>query len=84
VLSSWLAKLQIVDVFSESVLLAYARLDVTSREMGRMMSKNDLWIAAMAMTQDAVLLTLDGDFLHLHPAMVRVEHCRPEELPKGP
>lgn len=32
---------------------------------------------------DHLLLTLDGDFLHLHPDLVRVEHCRPDDLPKG-
>lgn len=83
-LSKWLTKLQIIDVFSESILQAYARIDVTSRRLGRPMSKNDLWIAAMAMTHEAVLLTLDGDFLHLHPELVRVEHCRSDDLPKGP
>lgn len=52
---------------------AYARLDVESRKLGRRMGKNDLWIAAVACVQSAVILTTDSDFDHLHPTSVRVE-----------
>ncbi len=34
------------------------------------MSNNDAWIAASAKAAEAVLLTTDRDFLHLHP-----NHC---------
>ncbi len=53
----------------------YARLDHESRKLGRRMGKNDLWIAAVASVQGAVILTTDKDFDHLHPTMVRVERC---------
>ena len=37
------------------------------------MGKNDLWIAAVAAVQGAVILTTDKDFDDLHPTLVRVE-----------
>jgi predicted nucleic acid-binding protein len=55
------------------VIAAYARLDQESRKVGRTMGKNDLWIAAVAAVQGAVILTTDKDFDHLHPTHVRIE-----------
>jgi predicted nucleic acid-binding protein len=37
------------------------------------MGKNDLWIAATAHAMDAMLLTTDGDFDHLHNVFFEVQ-----------
>lgn len=50
----------------------YAELDTFSRSQGRKMGKNDLWIAASAATNNAILLTTDTDFDHLSPTHLRV------------
>jgi len=55
------------------VIQEYARLDHESRNIGRRMGKNDLWIAAVASVQGAVIVTTDEDFDHLNPAFVKVE-----------
>ena len=57
----------VVDINNGPVLSRYAELDVWSRSRGRRMGKNDLWIAATASVTGATLMTLDGDFDHLHP-----------------
>lgn len=61
------------DISADSVIQEYARLDHESRKMGRRMGKNDLWIAAVASVQGAIIVTTDQDFDHLHPALVKVE-----------
>lgn len=63
----------LAEISSEPVVTAYARLDHESRKLGRRMGKNDLWIAAVAAVQGAVILTTDKDFDHLHTGLVRVE-----------
>ena len=45
-----------------SLIKTYAELDQYSIQSGRVMGKNDLWIAATAVTQRATLITTDGDF----------------------
>lgn len=69
-----LRQLPVADISSEPVIQAYARLDFESREVGRRMGKNDLWIAAVACVQGGTILTTDKDFDHLHPDLVRVEY----------
>jgi tRNA(fMet)-specific endonuclease VapC len=73
-LDELLRQLPVADISSEQVIQAYARLDFESREAGRRMGKNDLWIAAVACVQGATILTTDKDFDHLHPDAVRVEY----------
>lgn len=68
-----LRELPVADVSSEAVIQAYARIDHESRQLGRRMGKNDLWIAAVASVQGAVLVTTDQDFDHLTPMLVKVE-----------
>lgn len=51
---------------SPPVLRAYAKIDSWSRTKGIRMGKNDLWIAATAHVTNAVLVTTDRDFDHLH------------------
>jgi tRNA(fMet)-specific endonuclease VapC len=63
----------VADISSEIVIREYARLDYASRNIGRRMGKNDLWIAAVASVQSAVIVTTDQDFDHLNPNLVKVE-----------
>ncbi len=53
----------------------YARIDHSSRKIGRRLGKNDLWIAALASVQEAAILTTDQDFDHLNPHHVKVEYA---------
>ncbi len=64
-LEGLLRELVVVDINHELVLRAYAQIDMFSQNVGRKMSKNDLWIAACASVASAVLMTCDGDFDHL-------------------
>ncbi len=86
-LNSILANLNYVDIeYNNTELLdAYAwiqaysqgksvgpngqRLQVSSRNMG----KNDLWIAATTYALNAILLTTDNDFDHLHNTFFEVK-----------
>lgn len=79
-LDALLRELPTADISSEAVIAAYANLDAVSRSMGRKMGKNDLWIAAVAKVLDAVILSTDGDFDHLHPKHVRVEYVSAQAL----
>lgn len=72
-LDALLRELPVADIHVEAVIDAYAELDHESMRLGRRMEKNDLWIAALAHVQGAVILTTDQDFDHLHPALVEVE-----------
>jgi tRNA(fMet)-specific endonuclease VapC len=72
-LDALLRELPVADISSEAVIQAYARIDHESRRTGRRMGKNDLWIAAVAAVQSAVVLTTDQDFEHLPTSVVRVE-----------
>jgi tRNA(fMet)-specific endonuclease VapC len=47
------------------VIDAYGEIDHLSRQLGRSMSKNDVWIAATARATRTRLLTIDLDFDHL-------------------
>lgn len=75
-----LRELPIADISSEAVIDAYAQLDNESRKLGRKMGKNDLWIAALAVVQSAVIVTTDKDFDHLNPQFVAVERIDPAML----
>jgi tRNA(fMet)-specific endonuclease VapC len=82
-LDALLRDLLVLDISSEDVLAAYARIDAESCAQGRRMGKNDLWIAASAAVLDAVILTTDADFDHLHPSIVRVERIVLDTLHDG-
>ena len=58
----WRITINTPDVFE-----AYAAIDAFSESIGTSMGKNDVWIAAAAQTPQALLLTTDKDFDHLHP-----------------
>lgn len=53
------------DIRPPEILAAYAEIDHGSRNVGRRMGKNDVWIAATAKVTGATLLTTDRDFDHL-------------------
>jgi tRNA(fMet)-specific endonuclease VapC len=78
-----LAELIAADISADSVVDAYAELDAQSHRMGRVMGKNDLWIAAVARTIEGVVLTADADFSHLHPEWVEVELVDTATLRQG-
>ncbi len=81
-LDALLRELPVADISSEAVIQAYARIDQESRQLGRRMGKNDLWIAAVASVQGAVLVTTDQDFDHLRATMVKVERIDVASLVK--
>lgn len=56
---------------------AYAELDAYSLSIGRRIGDNDLWIAATARVTNALLLTTDRDFDHLHPAFLQRDWIDP-------
>lgn len=78
-----LSKLIIIDINSadEDLLKTYAEIDAYSKNklsgklLGKSikMGKNDLWIAGTAHAANAVLLTTDNDFDHLHKTYIEVK-----------
>lgn len=76
-----LSQLVTVDISAPEVLDAYLEVDRISRSQpsgSRTMSHNDSWIAACAIACQAVLLTTDKDFLHLHPEPCPVHWIDPK------
>jgi tRNA(fMet)-specific endonuclease VapC len=61
----WRIAINTPDVFE-----AYAAIDAFSESIGISMGKNDVWIAAAVQTLQALLLTTDKDFDHLHPIYI--------------
>ncbi len=61
----------IVPIPYKDVVASYVKIDYYSRGVGRTMGKNDLWIAATAMVNEATILTTDKDFDHLPQDMVK-------------
>ncbi|WP_390553510.1 PIN domain-containing protein [Singulisphaera acidiphila] len=55
-----------IDISDSQILEAYGEIDHASRKAGRVIGKNDVWIAATARVSGATLLTTDLDFEHLH------------------
>lgn len=66
-----LVRFVVIDIRSEPILRHYAELDHGSKNVGRRMNPNDVWIAATAAATGATLLTTDKDFDHLEPSIVR-------------
>ena len=58
----------VVDINSAPVLRVYSEMDCHSKQNGCKMGKNDVWIAATARVNSALLLTTDQDFEHLFPS----------------
>jgi len=73
-LAAALANVVTVELLSGPMPEAYVEMALASRRhrpSARVMTDNDLWIAATAKVARATLLTTDKDFTHLSP-----NHCR--------
>jgi tRNA(fMet)-specific endonuclease VapC len=68
---------RILPIQTPALIEAFSTLDAWSRQSGRKMGKNDLWIAATGVVEGANLLTTDNDFDHLSGTFLTVE-----KLPK--
>jgi tRNA(fMet)-specific endonuclease VapC len=83
-LSSVLEKMVVLDINDETVLQSYVEVDRACRKAkggARILSQNDLWIAATAVAAGAILLTSDKDFLCLHPSPCPVHYIAPTLAP---
>jgi tRNA(fMet)-specific endonuclease VapC len=72
-----LAQFVSVDISDPQIIEAYAEIDAYSQSVGRVMGKNDLWIAAVAHLSQAALMTTDGDFDHLDRKYLTLIHIDP-------
>ena len=66
-----------------SILGDYVDIATFCRQNGRVLSKNDLWIAATARATGATLLTTDRDFEILAPDFIACQWINPV-LPPAP
>jgi predicted nucleic acid-binding protein len=71
-LEEFMDQLPLINVGDHWVIEMYVELYVAARKRGRVMSQNDLWIAATAKATDAVLLTIDKDFQWIPDELLRV------------
>jgi tRNA(fMet)-specific endonuclease VapC len=86
-LENFLLQHVVIDINYAQLLDNYVELDVYSQlkhpsleapfKTPRNMGKNDLWIAATAMTFGMELVTTDDDFDHLNPVFVTVRKLSP-------
>lgn len=81
-LDELLRNLVVVDINNAPIISRYADVDVWSMNRGRKMGKNDLWIGATASVTGATLMTLDGDFDHLHPVHLTVAAYNVDGTPR--
>ena len=70
-MESLLEYLIVVPIPYKTNVDAYVEIDDYSRRLGVKMGKNDLWIAATAQVENAVILTTDRDFTHLPQSLVQ-------------
>ena len=66
-----------INLDTPGLVEAYAELDAYSLSIGRKIGDNDLCIAATARVTNALLLTTDRDFDHLHPAFLQRDWIDP-------
>lgn len=81
-----LDNLVIIDLNDESILNAYVDVSKACRQHpggARVLSSNDLWIAATARAAGARLITTDKDFLPLHPQVCFVHYVDQEAFSSG-
>jgi predicted nucleic acid-binding protein len=83
-LSKILSNLVTIDINDQSVLDAYIAARGHSESIGRVLSNNDHWIAACTKAADAILLTTDDYFVHLHPSFCLVTYIDPKSQLPGP
>lgn len=67
-----------IDSAARPLLARFAQLDAASIGGGKVIGKNDLWIAASAAVSDALLITTDRDFDHLSPSHLSLWRIDPE------
>lgn len=83
-LNQLLQNLEIASIENQETFLNYGIIDAYSQNKlngkslpknltARNMGKNDLWIAATTMSNQATLITADKDFEHLNEAFFKVE-----------
>lgn len=77
VMETLLAGLTVHPLPFANVIENYVEVAEYSRKAGRVLGKNDLWIAATAKTTGATLLTTDKDFDHLAPALLARDWINP-------
>jgi predicted nucleic acid-binding protein len=80
-LASVLDSMVTLDLNDPAILRGYVLVDQTNLKVrggARVLSNNDMWIAATARAAEAVLLTTDKDFLHLNPDVCAVEYIDPK------
>jgi tRNA(fMet)-specific endonuclease VapC len=79
-LRGMLNDLPTIDLNDPAIIESYVavhRKNLTHPKGARNISANDLWIAATARAAEAILLTTDKDFLHLHPDTCFVQYVDP-------
>ena len=84
VMERWLADVNWLDLNHQDVFERYVQYDVQSRHMGRMMGKNDLWIAESTAAVGGTLLTTDADIDHLIEhglSMIRIHPNTGQPIP---
>ena len=65
-----------VDVAGSQIVSAYRRIEAAS--IGIRMGKNDIWIAATALTTGLPIITTDKDFNHLNGSLLQVNYVDPQ------
>ncbi len=61
------------DSIPENVANTYAQIKVAAQQQGTSLDENDLWIAAMALFLDAILVASDSDFERIVELGLRLE-----------
>jgi tRNA(fMet)-specific endonuclease VapC len=73
-----------LDLTDPEIIRGYVAVDqknLSHPKGARNMPDNDKWIAASAIAANALLLTTDSDFLHLHPDVCKVQFVDPSSKP---
>lgn len=73
-----------LDLSDPEIIQGYVAVDrknLSHPKGARNMPDNDKWIAASAIAANALLLTTDSDFLHLHPSVFKVQYVDARSKP---
>ena len=90
-LNTILKGFQLLDAVSMELIRNYGTIDAYSQGKlknkplptgmsARNMGKNDLWIAATALSIQATLISTDKDFNHLHPSFIQVHYVNVKDF----
>jgi tRNA(fMet)-specific endonuclease VapC len=55
---------------TDSTTSLFAEVYLRLRQKGTPIGTNDMWIAAISLEQDAILLTIDADFTYVQDLMI--------------